>query len=162
LYKGAPASVYFSASCGGRTEIPSNVWPGADDPPFLPSRDDDGCDGAPAWTATLSDGDLLRALHASGFRGDRLRDLKIASHNSSGLTISAGIPAATTTSVPPRDLRPSQGPPSPPATSVPEGTKAVPSGTEVAGTKAVPRRATAVAPAAAPEVLVSLPDDDEG
>src|SRR6266545_1921474 len=40
LYKGAPASVYFSASCGGRTEIPSNVWPGADDPSYLPSRDD--------------------------------------------------------------------------------------------------------------------------
>ena len=34
---GAIASVYYSASCGGRTEIPSNVWPGADDPPYLPS-----------------------------------------------------------------------------------------------------------------------------
>ena len=32
------ASVYYSASCGGQTEIPSNVWPGADDPPYLPSR----------------------------------------------------------------------------------------------------------------------------
>ncbi len=84
LYKGAPASVYFSASCGGRTEIPSNVWPGADDPSYLPSRDDDGCDGAPAWSATLSDADLLRALRASGFRGDRLSELRVASHNSSG------------------------------------------------------------------------------
>src|SRR5258708_1137361 len=84
LTKGAPASVYFSPPGGGRTEVPSIVWPGADDPPFLPSRDDDGCEGAPAWTATLSDSDLLRALHASGFRGDRLRGLRIASHNSSG------------------------------------------------------------------------------
>src|SRR5258705_8094094 len=48
LDRGAPASIYYSASCGGRTEIPSAVWPGADDPPFLPSRDDDACGGAPA------------------------------------------------------------------------------------------------------------------
>ncbi|MGH8712802.1 MAG: SpoIID/LytB domain-containing protein, partial [Casimicrobiaceae bacterium] len=31
----AAASVYFSASCGGHTEVPSAVWPGAEDPPFL-------------------------------------------------------------------------------------------------------------------------------
>ncbi len=37
LRDGAPASVYYTASCGGRTEIPSDVWPGAEDPPFLPS-----------------------------------------------------------------------------------------------------------------------------
>src|SRR5947207_7157433 len=43
LYGDAPASIYYSASCGGRTERPSNVWPGADDPPYLPSQDDDGC-----------------------------------------------------------------------------------------------------------------------
>jgi len=34
---GSPAPVYYSASCGGHTEIPSRVWPGAEDPPFLPS-----------------------------------------------------------------------------------------------------------------------------
>ena len=50
---GALASVFYSASCGGRTEMPSNVWPGADDPPYLPSRDDDACEGAPAWTAEI-------------------------------------------------------------------------------------------------------------
>ena len=46
--------------------MPSDVWPGAEDPPFLPSRDDDACQGAPAWTAELRDGDLLRALRAFG------------------------------------------------------------------------------------------------
>src|SRR5689334_23131336 len=40
MYDGAPASIYYSASCGGRTERPSNVWPGADDPPYLPAQDD--------------------------------------------------------------------------------------------------------------------------
>jgi SpoIID/LytB domain protein len=34
------ASVFYSASCGGHTEIPSEVWPGADDPPYLPAADE--------------------------------------------------------------------------------------------------------------------------
>ncbi len=81
---GAPASVYYTASCGGRTEVPSAVWPGADDPPFLPSKRDDACGGSPAWTADLAEGDLLRALHAAGFQGHRLENVKIASRNGSG------------------------------------------------------------------------------
>ncbi len=84
LRDGLPASVYYSASCGGRTEIPSAVWPGAEDPPFLPSRRDDACGGAPMWTADLAGTDLLHALHAGGFRGARLREMRIASHNGSG------------------------------------------------------------------------------
>ena len=83
LRDGVPASVYYSASCGGRTQLPSDVWPGADDPPYLPSKDDDACRGAPAWTAELHEADLQRALRASGFRGD-LHDVKIASRNASG------------------------------------------------------------------------------
>ena len=79
----APAQIFFSASCGGRTEIPSEVWPGAEDPSYLPSQDDDACGGAPAWTAELDARDLMRALRASGFRGE-LRDMRIASRNRSG------------------------------------------------------------------------------
>jgi len=78
-----PASIYYTASCGGRTEIPSDVWPGAEDPPFLPSRKDEACGGTPAWSDVLSTTDLLRALHAAGFRGDRL-SLRIVSRNASG------------------------------------------------------------------------------
>jgi len=36
------------------------------------------------WDAEIQDTDLLRALRASGFRGDRLRDVRIASRNPSG------------------------------------------------------------------------------
>ncbi len=84
LYGHAAADVYYSASCGGRTEVPSAVWPGAADPPFLPSHDDDACGGSPAWTAELGTGDLLRALRAAGFRGDRLREVRIAARTASG------------------------------------------------------------------------------
>ena len=83
LRDGAAASVYYSASCGGRTQLPSDVWPGAEDPPYLPSQDDDACRGAPAWSAELDGSDLQRALKASGFRGE-LRDVKIAARNASG------------------------------------------------------------------------------
>ena len=81
---GAPAQVFYSASCGGRTEIPSDVWPGAEDPAYLPSADDEACGGAPVWEADLTPADLLRALKAAGFRGDRLQELRITSRNASG------------------------------------------------------------------------------
>ena len=84
LDHGVPASVFYTASCGGHTEHPSAVWPGAADPPFLPSRTDDACEGEPAWAADLAAVDLARALRAGGFNGDRLRDLRVISRNPSG------------------------------------------------------------------------------
>jgi SpoIID/LytB domain protein len=101
----APASIYYSASCGGRTEIPSHVWPGAEDPPFMPSRADDACRGAPAWTAELAAADLLRALHSAGFRGDRLRDLKIAARNNSGRVAQLSVDGLTPETISGQDLR---------------------------------------------------------
>ena len=84
LYRGAVASVFYTASCGGRTEQPSHVWPGASDPEYLPSRDDDACDGMPVWTDELSIADLMRSLEAAGFKGDTIRDLRVLSRNESG------------------------------------------------------------------------------
>jgi SpoIID/LytB domain protein len=104
LRDGAPASVYYSASCGGRTQLPSDVWPGADDPSYLPSKDDDGCQGAPAWTAELHETDLQRALRASGFRGE-LRDLKIASRNASGRVARLQLDGLTPAQISGQDFR---------------------------------------------------------
>jgi SpoIID/LytB domain protein len=104
LRDGAPASVYYSASCGGRTQLPSDVWPGADDPPYLPSKDDDACQGAPAWTTELHETDLQRALRASGFRGE-LRDLKIASRNASGRVARLQLEGLTPAQISGQDFR---------------------------------------------------------
>jgi SpoIID/LytB domain protein len=82
--RGTPASVFYSASCGGRTEVPSAVWPGEPDRSFLPTQTDDACRGAPMWATELATNDLFRSFRAAGFRGDRLRDMKILSRNSSG------------------------------------------------------------------------------
>lgn len=105
MRNGAIASVFYSASCGGRTEIPSNVWPGADDPPYLPSTDDDACGGAPAWEAELNEADLLRAFRAAGFRGDRLRDMRIASRNGSGRVARLSLDGLAPAEISGQDLR---------------------------------------------------------
>ena len=76
LRKGVPAPVFYSASCGGRTEIPSAVWPGHEDPPYMPSQPDDACMGMPLWSAVLESADLARSPPGGGFRGE-LRDLRI-------------------------------------------------------------------------------------
>ncbi len=108
LRDGAPASVYYSASCGGRTQLPSDVWPGAEDPPYLPSKDDDACEGAPAWTAEIHETDLARALRASGFRGE-LRDMKIASRNASGRVARLKLEGLRPDQISGQDLRVSVG-----------------------------------------------------
>jgi len=76
LYNGQPATVYYSASCGGRTEKPSNVWPGSEDPPYLPSRPDDGCEGFPEWSDKGGPGVRGNATAAkpSGFFTDKRSD----------------------------------------------------------------------------------------
>ena len=105
LWRGAPASIFYTASCGGRTERPSEVWPGADDPPFLPSREDDACEGAPAWTAEIHERDLLRALRAAGFTGDRLRNVRVASSNRSGRVASLALDGLRPDRISGQDLR---------------------------------------------------------
>jgi stage II sporulation protein D len=109
LHDGVPASVYYTASCGGRTELPSRVWPGADDPSFLPSRDDDACQGAPAWTAAIDGRDLLRALRAFGFRGDRLRDVRVAGRSSSGRVARVKVDGLQPDAISGQDLRAAVG-----------------------------------------------------
>ncbi len=108
LRDGTPASVYYSASCGGRTQLPSDVWPGAEDPSYLPSKDDDACKRAPAWTAEIADTDLLRALRSSGFRGE-LRNLTIASRNASGRTATLKLDGLRPDHISGQDLRVSVG-----------------------------------------------------
>jgi SpoIID/LytB domain protein len=104
LYDGAPASIYYSASCGGRTERPSNVWPGADDPPYLPVQDDDGCSGSPQWSAELTTGDLQRAFAAAGYRGT-LRGIRATAHNQSGRVQVLSLEGLTPSEISGQDLR---------------------------------------------------------
>jgi stage II sporulation protein D len=102
---GVPVPVYYSASCGGRTEVPSAVWPGADDPPYLPSQPDDACGGAPEWTADIKAADLTRALKAAGFRGDRLREMRVVARNGSGRVSKLRVDGFNPSTISGQDLR---------------------------------------------------------
>jgi len=84
LYKGQPAPVFYSASCGGRSELPSEVWPGAVDDPFLPAQRDDACGAEPDWTSAISAPDIERALRFAGLKGTGLRSLRVAKRSGSG------------------------------------------------------------------------------
>jgi len=103
LYRGAPASIYYTASCGGRSERPSAVWPGAEDPPFLPSREDPAADETP-WTAELPFSSLGRALNAAGFRGT-LRDVRVAARSASGRVAALALDGLTPHEISGQDLR---------------------------------------------------------
>lgn len=104
LYRGAPATVFYSASCGGRSEKPSNVWPGAADPPYLSVHDDDGCGGFPMWSSELADADLQRAFTAGGFTGT-LRDLRVVARNDSGRVARLALDGLTPREISGQDLR---------------------------------------------------------
>ena len=82
-YHGDLAEVFYSADCGGRSERAGDVWPGADYP-YLVSRKDDVCDDDPEWTYEVSLQDVQRALTRAGFEGERLRDVRVDGHTSSG------------------------------------------------------------------------------
>jgi stage II sporulation protein D len=104
VHAGVPATVYYSASCGGHTSAPSEVWPGHEDPSYLPSKTDDACERTPAWEAELRTPDLVHALHASGFRGS-LRAMKIASHTASGRVAVLRLDGLTPDQMSGQDLR---------------------------------------------------------
>ncbi|HEX4347925.1 MAG TPA: SpoIID/LytB domain-containing protein [Vicinamibacterales bacterium] len=104
LYRGELASVFFSASCGGFTERPSDVWPGADNPAYLPARRDDACEGEPAWGDDISRTDLARALASAGFRGV-FREARITDRDSSGRVARIALDGLNPGEISGQDLR---------------------------------------------------------
>jgi SpoIID/LytB domain protein len=104
MFRGAPATVYYSASCGGRSEVPSAVWPGAEDVTYLPSKPDDGCGGDPVWRAEIALYDLRRSFQAAGYRG-MLRDMRVLSRNASGRVATLALDGLTPSIVSGQDLR---------------------------------------------------------
>jgi stage II sporulation protein D len=81
---GVPAEVFYSASCGGRSEGAAQVWPGATFPYMQVVRDDDVHAEDEPWTLDLSLDQLRQALARAGFGGGPLRDIAIDGVNASG------------------------------------------------------------------------------
>lgn len=108
-YKGSPASVFYTAWCGGHTEIASQVWPGASDPPFLPSREDPACRDLPGWVSEIPAADLRRALLDAGFRGGDLRALGAVARNLSGRVTRLRLDGLVPTEISGQDFRAAVG-----------------------------------------------------
>lgn len=83
LYEGQPAFVFYSAWCGGRTELASQVWPGAVEYPYGPPLEDDACADENPWTSEIRAADIEDALRQAGLRGTRLLDLHVLARNAS-------------------------------------------------------------------------------
>lgn len=82
-YNGAPAAVFYSASCGGRSESAADMWPGTNFPYLLSVEDDVHGDDV-EWTLERSLSDVQRTLERLGMEGTRLTDLRVDARTGSG------------------------------------------------------------------------------
>ena len=81
-WNGAPAEVFYSASCGGYSESAAHVWSGSGLPYLSSALDDVHRDDAP-WTVQLSLEEVQRALSRVGFLG-QIRDVEVDTRSPSG------------------------------------------------------------------------------
>ena len=81
---GAAAEVFYSASCGGRSEGAAQVWPGATFPYMQVVRDDDVHEEDVPWTLELTLDELRSALLRAGFGGGPLSSIEVDGVNQSG------------------------------------------------------------------------------
>jgi SpoIID/LytB domain protein len=81
-YGGAPAEIFYSASCGGRSESAAAVWPRSN-LPYLRAVEDDVHDDDVPWQLERSIEEIARALERAGFAG-RLTGVEITDRTESG------------------------------------------------------------------------------
>ena len=89
---GKPVEIFYSASCGGRSESAANVWPGGTRFPYLRSVPDDVHEDEVPWVLTLTLDEIRQALVKAGFGGDRLRDIAIDERTGSGRVARLRLP----------------------------------------------------------------------
>ncbi|MEY4095773.1 MAG: hypothetical protein RLZZ53_2972, partial [Acidobacteriota bacterium] len=77
MNRGQPAFVFYSAWCGGKSELASQVWPGAVDYSYEPALHDDACEDEPGWSSEVRVDQVERALRQAGLRGSRLRGIRV-------------------------------------------------------------------------------------
>lgn len=102
-HNGQPATVFYSALCGGHSEMASEVWPGAVD--YSGSHADDACREEPGWASEVRAADVEKALRAAGHRGDRLRDLRVLQRNTSGRVTRVRVDGFTPAEISGHELR---------------------------------------------------------
>ncbi len=104
-YNGTPAQVFYSASCGGRTERAAEVWASGGQFPYLQGVDDEVHDGDPVWRLERSLDEIREAVLRAGLRGARLEDVRIDARSSSGRVSRVGLPGLSPDSLTGDQLR---------------------------------------------------------
>jgi SpoIID/LytB domain protein len=87
-----PVDIFYSASCGGRSESAADVWPGGTKFPYLRSVPDNVHEDEVPWVLTLTLAEIRQALVKAGFGGDRLRDIEIDGRTHSGRVARLNVP----------------------------------------------------------------------
>jgi len=82
--EGTPVEIFYSASCGGRSESAAEVWPGGAKFPYLQSVRDEVHEDEVPWVLDLTLEEIRQALARAGFGGERLRDIDIDARTPSG------------------------------------------------------------------------------
>ena len=84
MHQGRPAELFYSASCGGRTEAASTVWRGMQAYPYLTSVEDHAHADDVPWTLELTGDALVRALSRVGVAGDSIKSMSVEQRTASG------------------------------------------------------------------------------
>jgi stage II sporulation protein D len=87
-----PVEIFYSASCGGRSERAVDVWAGGAKFPYLRSVPDDVHQDEVPWVLTLTLDEIRLALVNAGFGGERLRDIAIDRRTASGRVARLRLP----------------------------------------------------------------------
>jgi SpoIID/LytB domain protein len=82
-YNGSPAEVFYSASCGGRSERASEIWPNANFP-YLDSVVDDVHGEDAPWTLEMPLREIQEAVARSGSGAGRLTGVEVDARSVSG------------------------------------------------------------------------------
>lgn len=82
-YNGAPAEIFYSASCGGRSESADQVWPSAVLPYLRSVEDDVHADDLP-WRLDMTLSAVQQALAREGYAGSQLRNVEVERRSPSG------------------------------------------------------------------------------
>lgn len=110
FYQGRPAELFYSASCGGRTEAASTVWRGMPAYPYLRSVEDGVHEDDAPWTLALSTTALRAALSKVGLGGESLRSISVEDRTSSGRVTRLRINGLRPPEISGEDFRAAVGP----------------------------------------------------
>jgi stage II sporulation protein D len=94
-FHGQRALAYFNKDCGGRTALPTEIWPRARAVPYLPSQPDRYCTSSSGreWASDVTRAELSAALAAAGVAAPGWQHLTVEQRGESGRAVTLRLDA---------------------------------------------------------------------